>query len=210
MQKIIFIFILTTLGCTISENQGKANSPELHLQQTIKDTIKSDIFPIKELAIKKEEGISSADIRLSFVQTFTTDSEKIYEINSTYENRSVGFEIIVPNKGLAKLTIKSLGANSDNFLHVLQKLYHQKVDNSSKFSKIISADCLSMGDYVDSLNKTNGNYTTIEENKLFFQGQTESDYAELYLNINEQEHWIELAEKDSEYRPVLIRLLTNH
>lgn len=151
------------------------------------------------------------DVRLSFTERTTSGKAIIYKVNSTYEGKNIGFELIVPTHGLVKLSMKSDGTSSDNFIHVLQKLYKLKVDTTSKFVLSISADCINMGDYIDSLNKqTDGNYISTAENKLFFQGEKEDDYAELYLNINESEHWIELKEKDEEYRPIIIRLLTRH
>ncbi|MCW3110486.1 MAG: hypothetical protein JWQ09_4992 [Segetibacter sp.] len=80
-----------------------------------------------------------------------------------------------------------------------------------QFTDFISADCVNMGDYIDSLDKqANSNYvSTKSQYKLFFHGRNEGDYAELYLNINATEHWIELEEKDEEYRQILIKLLTH-
>jgi hypothetical protein len=48
-------------------------------------------------------------------------------------------------------------------------------------------------------------YTSTNEYKLFFERNKK--YAELYLNINSEEHWIELNEKDEEYRPFIIDFL---
>ena len=38
-------------------------------------------------------------------------------------------------------------------------------------------------------------YTTANEYKLFFEGKEDGDYTEIYLNINLNEDWIELAKK---------------
>ena len=170
-----------------------------------------ETFPAKELLIDKgnEQG-SGANIRLSFTESSPRDIGVLYKINSTYKNKVIGFEILVPNPGLSKLIIKSTGVSSDNFIHVFSKLYKQQIDTSAKLTDIITVDCMNMGDYIDSLNKqSDGNYTsTKSQYKLFFQGKEENDYAELYLDVNEKEHWIELGEKDEEYRPILIKLLT--
>ena len=83
------------------------------------------------------------------------------------------------------------------------------MDTASKFVDFITIDCMNMGDYVDSLNKqSDGNYVTTAQYKLFFQGKDEDDYAELFLDVNETNHLIELKEKDEEYRPAIIKLLT--
>jgi hypothetical protein len=46
---------------------------------------------------------------------------------------------------------------------------------------------------------------------VWIQGkdENENDYAELYLNINSAENWIELREKDEEYRPAVLQFLTS-
>jgi hypothetical protein len=66
-----------------------------------------------------------------------------------------------------------------------------------------------MLNYVDSLNKQGqANYTTTHACKLFFQNEKEDDYAELYFNINDEEQWIELREKDKDYRNMVINFLS--
>ena len=203
MLKTITVFIgLTIFGC--SSNQTATDKISTVTSSNSK-------FPVKPLFIESEDESMGGDIRLSFTESSTTDKAIIYKVNSTYENKNIGFELSVPTHGLEKLSIKSDGVSSDNFIRALQKIYKLKADTTSKFVDFISADCINMGDYVDSLNKqSNGSYTSTAENKLFFQGKNEGDYAELYLNINEAEHWIELKEKDEEYRPIIVRLLTRH
>ena len=41
--------------------------------------------------------------------------------------------------------------------------------------------------------------------KLFFEER--EDVPEIYLNINEKEHWLELSEKDEMYRGEIIKSL---
>ena len=43
--------------------------------------------------------------------------------------------------------------------------------------------------------------------KLFFEGAAESQYAELFANIDLKARRLNLAEKDPEYRPAIIRAL---
>jgi hypothetical protein len=89
---------------------------------------------------------------------------------------------------------------------LLQKLYGQQSD-TSKFIDSTTTDCFTLAD----LNRRGEKDVILAaQKKLFFQGEKEDDYAELYLNINETEHWIELKEKDEEYRPIIIKLLTGH
>ncbi len=197
LKTIVIIFILTTVGC--SSNNA------------ITDNISSDknavsAFPIMPLIIEsKDEGWGS-DIKLSFTASLINDTSTVYKVNSTYDNGNIGFEISVPKKGFAKLSFKSEGKISDNFLHLMQKLYKQQND-TSKFVDSIFVDCFTLAD----LNrKGEKDVVLAAQKKLFFQGEKDDDYAELYLNINEDEHWIELKEKDEEYRPIIIKLLTRH
>jgi hypothetical protein len=212
LKTFIIILTVTLLSCTNSGNS--TNTSTVDTKKTVsKETSPAiDTFATKELSFNKDnEQGWGADIRLSFTHSRPADKGIIYKVNSSYKNKIIGFEITVPNPGLSKLTIKSVGANSNNFIHVLSKLYKQKLDTTLHFTDLITADCMNMGDYIDSLNKqADANYvSTKSQYKLFFQGKNEDDYAELYLNVNEKEHWIELEEKDEEYRPILIKLLTH-
>jgi hypothetical protein len=47
---------------------------------------------------------------------------------------------------------------------------------------------------------------TIDEYKLFFESK--DDEGELFLNINPMEKWIDLREKDPEYRKTIIKVLS--
>ena len=51
-------------------------------------------------------------------------------------------------------------------------------------------------------------HTDAKEMKLFFETEDPEDYAELYVNINDKEHWLELREKDEGYREQVIKFLT--
>lgn len=203
MQKVtIFLFLIILFSC--SSNQAKTDkSPPDDVTSTFS-------FPVKPLHIlpTKEAGFG-ADIRLSFTESLTSDRATIYKINSIYENKQIGFDLVVPHNGLAKLILKSTGVNSDNFSHLLAKLYKQMVDTSLKFSDRITGDCINMGEYIDSLNKQdNGEYSAVAQYKIFLKGNDDGNHAELYMSINEKEHWVELGEKDKEYRPIIIALLT--
>jgi len=212
LKTFIIILTVTLLGCTNSDNSTNTFTDNTKKDATKEASPAMDTFAIKELFFNKDNEQSwGADIRLSFTEKRPTDKGIIYKVNSLYKNKIIGFEITVPEPGLSKLTIKSTGANSNNFIYALSKLYQQKPDTTLHFTDLITADCMNMGDYIDSLNKqANGNYVSIKSQyKLFFQGKNEDDYAELYLNVNDKEHWIELEEKDEEYRPILIKLLTH-
>lgn len=52
------------------------------------------------------------------------------------------------------------------------------------------------------------NKTTVKEMKVFFEAENPDDNAELYININESEHWLEIREKEDSYRKQVIKGLT--
>ena len=190
------IFILTLFSC--SSNQHKMDNVSKEIDST------STLYAKPLIIESKDEGWG-ADIRLSFTESSTTDKGTTYLVNSIYDNRNVGFKMTVPKGGLAKLLIKSDGQNSDNFIHLLQKLYKQKLDPTTKFIDSLTVDCLPLSELNQKGEK---DVVLAAERKLFFQGLNEDDYAELYLNINDEEHWIELKEKDMDYRSSLIKLMT--
>lgn len=77
-----------------------------------------------------------------------------------------------------------------------------------KFTNSISVTYVNLDEFAKSLGaQDGGDYETQNQYKLFYEGSGEDEYAELYLNISPTEHWIELREKDEEYRPTIIKFL---
>jgi hypothetical protein len=206
MQKITIIFFLATLlGC--STNQRKSVNTE-----STKTNIST--LAIKPLQIDKgEEEGWGADIRLSIIDKAENDTVKIYKAVSSYEGKELGLLILVPkakegSKGFGNgITLQSVGSQSDNLLYTLLTLYKQKVDTSAKFVKSVKVNYVNLKEFAKSVAGQEGQYTTANEYKLFFEGNNDEDYAELYLNVNADDNWIELREKDEEYRPIVLRFL---
>jgi hypothetical protein len=201
MLKLLLAFLLLSiLSCSSNEDEP------ILIYENPTSTTK---FPIKPLELKKGNDGWGGDIKLSYLSLKGTGNMVIYEVRSTYENNQIGFEIWVPASGSGKLTIKRCGLDSDNFLQALAQIYKQRLNKNAMFVDMITADCMSMGDYVDSLKKQGaGHYVTAAQYKLFFQGESDDDYAEAYLEINETSHLIELIEKDEEYRKPIVKLFT--
>ena len=207
----IFITILTItlLSCNNSDNSRS------DITVDTKQFEKKDTFPVKELFVDKgdEEGWG-ADIRLSIIANSENDTAKLFTAISTYDGKRLGLLVSVPkkkegDKGFASgIIMKSIGAESDNLLRLLSKLYKQKVDSTLKFTNSKSMTYVNLDEFAKSLGaQDGGQYKTENQYKLFYEGEKEGDYAELYLNINPTEHWLELKEKDEEYRPVIIKFL---
>ena len=207
MQKTtILIALLGLFSCTNNQtspedNQSKMTAPS--------------VYSVKPLQIDNgdEEGWG-ADIRLSIVSREENDTAKTYKVVSTYEGKEVGLSIIIPKakegaKGFGHgLSLKSIGTPSDNLLSTLSKLYKQRADTVLQFTPVISVNYVNLKEFAKSLTGQEGEpYTVANEYKLFFEDETGNDYAELYLNVNPQENWVELREKDEEYRPIVIKFL---
>lgn len=206
-KKFIYGLFLFLFSCNNSDKTKNSSSdPSLKYSET---------FPTKELIVDngEEEGWG-ADIRLSIVSIAETDTSKLYTAISTYQDKKLGLLVSTPkkkegDKGFASgISLKSIGTESDNLLQTLAMLYKQKADSSMKFTNSISVTYVNLDEFAKSLGaQDGGDYKTQNQYKLFYEGSGEDEYAELYLNISPTEHWIELREKDEEYRPTIIKFL---
>ena len=207
IRRILYGLTLLLFSCTNSDkNQNLSSDQPKETDLT---------YPTKELIIDngEEEGCG-ADIRLSIASVAETDTSNLYTAISTYKDKKLGLPVSIPkqkegDKGFARgIALKSIGVESDYFLQTLAKLYNQKADSSLKFTTSISVTYVNLDEFAKSLGATDGgDYKTQNQYKLFYEGSGADDYAELYLNISPTEHWIELKEKDEEYRPTIIRFL---
>ena len=199
MKKLIVLFVICAeIGCV--QNQNKASD--------------SKDLSIKPLVVlnDKDDGWG-ADLRLSVVDITENDSAKVYKAISSYNKKNLGFLLFIPkqktnDKGFGNgITLKSVGIESDNLLHELAKRYKQSVPVDSKFVESASASFVDLGEFSKSLGgKVVGNDPNVDEYKLFFE--TKDDEGELFVNINLVDKWVELSEKDPEYRPIMIKALT--
>ncbi len=175
------------------------------------------IYPIQPLFIdtSEEEGWG-ADIRLSLAEITSTDNLTIYKAISSYDGKNVGIEFILPNakSGIKNsptqiLEIKTCGESSDNLLRLLSGLYKLKIDTTDHFISSAKLAFVDLNEFARSkFGKDAIPQTDAKEMKLFFESEDPDNYAELYVNINDKEHWVELIEKDEGYRQQVIRFLT--
>lgn len=174
-----------------------------------------DNFPVKPLIVfdNKEDGWGG-DVRLSIVNIDENDSSTLYKAISSYQNKTLGLLILIPkskesSNGFGKgIILKSIGKESDNLLRTLANLYKQHIDSNSKFAGSIPVEYVDLSEFAKSVTgKTDDASTTTSEYKLFFGSK--DDEAELFLNINPKDMWVDLREKDEEYRPSVIKALKN-
>ena len=197
MQYIIVAFFILALYSCSSTTTTHDNVIRDEAISTLKG---------KRLQIRESEGL---DLRFSYADREVTEEGTVYHIVSHYNGENIGFDLLLHGERSLKLSLKTTGRESDQFLYVLQGLYAQQPDTSLKFTEQIYADCLPLGDYMERMVKNNHEQPArIVEKKLFFQGRKKDEYAEFYLTINEKDQWIELKETDATYRPGFIKLLT--
>jgi hypothetical protein len=207
MIRYFLILVITLIcSCIDSDNTSKNDHKENEHEKLS--------FPVKPLFVDNGEDDGwGADIRISITSITQTDTTREYTAISSFEGRNLGLIVAVPKtkegeKGFGKwITLKSLGIESDNLLSKLAQLYKVK-DTSAKFVSSVSTAYVNLKEFAKSLGaQDGGEYTSSSEYKLFFEGNNEEDYAELYVNINPDEKWVELREKDEEYRTAIIKFL---
>jgi len=197
----ILILLVVILGC--SSNQTKTD-------KISNDTIAIKSFPPKPLIIDngEEEGWG-ADIRLSIISVDSIYGSTIYRTNSSYKGKNIGLEIEFAKNNKNILTFRSSDSLSDNLLVTLSDLYELKRVKGRQFISSFEVKYIDLHAFA----KTNLGGEVLgqmapKEYKLFFTGKNDDEYGEFYLNINDEELWLELREKDPEYRPFIIDLLT--
>lgn len=143
----------------------------------------------------------------------------LISLRATFDQQEVGFSRKVPIEvpaglltGKSDLSVRlapdrieilSDGELSDRFVTALQKLY--KTGNRPlKMAPRISVSAVNLADNDQILNRD------LIQLKLFFNDHsTNSDeYAECFLNLDLPHNYVEVAEKDSDYRKPLIKALT--
>lgn len=160
--------------------------------------------------------LNEGDVRLSVTSIVVSDSTTTYVAQSSYQGHDVGLIVSVPkqkksaNSGFDEgLVLKRNGQASDQLLVALGTLYKQPADSTLMFTDsllVTYADLSLLGKALTG-GKPGLESEDAQQYKLFFESKDGKDYAELYLNVNEKEHWVELKEKDPEYRPVVVKFL---
>lgn len=159
--------------------------------------VNTSVFPAQPMQL-----VAPANLRLSYTGRTVTDSSVFYQVMATYKGESFGFNLSVPKGEAGIAYFSSTGKSSDDLLHFMQETYGRPVDAMARFGDYVPASFLSLGTLGASDSTAPGT-----QNKLLFRGKTAGDSAELYLDVNEKEHWIELAEKDTIYRARVIGAL---
>lgn len=99
-----------------------------------------------------------------------------------------------------QVTYRSVGADSDALIRVLDELYGTKLKPTLMASET-HFTCITLGG--DPRDLRQGRVDA----KLFFEAAGEGDYAELFTNIDLAAKSVEIREKDEEYRSPIVRAL---
>jgi hypothetical protein len=202
---IIFILLFTQISCSYTQDRTSKIPSK---------SARGDIFSKKPLIVCPDKAdCFGADIRLSIISLFENDTSTVYKAVAVYNDKNLGLLVFIPkakedSKGFGKkdITIKSIGKESDDLLELMATLYKQKIARDAKFTPSVSASYVNLSEFAKSVaGSQDKDSSTIDEYKLFFENKT--DEAELYLNINPKDKWIELREKDPEFRATIIEIL---
>jgi hypothetical protein len=157
-----------------------------------------------------------ADMRLSIIEIIKSGNAINYKAISSFKGKNIGFEISVPrydNKSKSYLartaTIRSIGEMSDDFLSTIATVYRLKLKDKAIFIDSIKISFIDLDEFSERVSGKNlSSDSKTKKLKLFFETEIPDDAAELYANINEKEHWLELKEKDDNYRENVVKFLT--
>ncbi len=211
MIKICIPFIALIIFSCASKDQSKNGDGKQDLAR--------DTFTIKKLMVdtSTDEGWG-ADIRISIVENRKTDTSISYIATSFYEDQTVGLQLTIPtntpNDKKAepqRMRFNSVGPASNNLIMLLSRLYNQRIDSSSHFVAVKEIEFIDLDEFAKKqFGQAPNDPSGSRGLKAFFDSENEKYYGEIYINVNEKEHWIELKEKDEDYRKAVLNALTTN
>ena len=169
-----------------------------------------------EVTSESEEGFHDL---LFYIQDFKRlpDGSQSIRGSGTYKGRQLGFEIVLGPAwkagSLGKdvplmtyqgvITYRSIGADSDTFVQVLDELYGTKLSPKAMSGEVRFTGISLGGDPRDLQSGP-------VKIKLFFESDKQDEYAELFTNIQLADHRLEVHEKDPDYRLAVVKALQAH
>jgi len=144
-----------------------------------------------------EAGFVDVDLHIDSMDCETWNACAV-SASGTFQGRSVAIDAIIQAKsGQGRITYRSVGPGSDSWLQDLATLY-KLPRNSALFARAATADIV----FLDANEREMAG-------KVFFAANgPESDYAELYTNIDKERRVLEIHEKDPEYRQNVLKALS--
>jgi len=144
-----------------------------------------------------EAGFVDVDLHIDSMDCETWNACAV-SASGTFQGRPVAIDAIIQAKdGRGRITYRSVGPGSDSLLQALATLY-KLPRNSALFARAATADIV----FLDANEREMAG-------KVFFAANgPESEYAELYTNIDKKRRVLEIHEKDPEYRQNVLKALS--
>jgi hypothetical protein len=162
--------------------------------------------------VNTEEGFADLDLPLAAAPQATRVGQRLLA-QGTYDGHRVGFAAEIYGEWIekplddksatfywGKVTLRSIGEPSDNFVEALSKLYGVSSKSAPMLSEI-TAQAVGLAD--DPRTLLEGPVRM----KLFFHSDIEERYAEVFMNLDVPSRVVQFHEKDQEYRQNVVRAL---
>jgi hypothetical protein len=160
------------------------------------------------------DGVDGGDLRLSIKDTTQTDSTINYEVVSLNGDKEIGLLLSIPKKARPTgfgngFVLKSIGEPSNLLLGVLSALYRHELAKP-QFVDEIKVSYVDLRQLAKTYEKDGNAVGKIgADYKLFFEGDDgDEEPAELFINVDSAANYIEIKEKDPDYRAALIKALS--
>ena len=168
---------------------------------------------LPEITSESEEGFHDLVLAIEDHKKLSDGSQRILA-SGLYKGKKVSLEIYIGAAWSSSsldddvpLTIfrgavsyRSVGAESDFLLRVMDELFGTK-QTPKAMNKATEFTAISLGGDPTDLAKEPVKI------KLFFESNSEDQYAELFTNIDLKARKVYISEKDEEYRTAIVRAL---
>lgn len=165
---------------------------------------------VEKGTLSKEDGF--VDIDLPIVDSKKTPTGLVSVIaRGEVRGKVVAFAVDINPSWKRKLTddkmiafywgsgqFRSVGQESDNFVHLLAEMY-QRPDLQASMPARIAVEAVGLA------NDPSDVFKSPTKMKFFFNSDSDKNYAEVFLNLDIPAKKLEFHEKDPEYREPLLR-----
>jgi hypothetical protein len=161
-----------------------------------------------------EEGFLDIDLPLVSVQIVDDGSRRFVALG-TISDVEMGFAVTLGTDWHPKQTddgaatfywglgsFERTGVESDNFVRFVAMTYGLPVSGDQSMIQNVHTEVVGLG------SNPAGAVQAGAKMKFFFHSDSEERYAEVFVNVDVEQGFLEFHEKDNEYRAPLVRALT--